>query len=85
MKKLLGIVVLGLLLNRNAYARIPTFSEDVGGSFDLFSLVIVLVLIGIGYAYVTHKENKEIKKWDDVRKERIKKDAALEKKKKKRK
>ena len=50
MKKFLGIIVPGLLLSSNAYARVSIFYEDSGysssGDFftELMALIIVVVI-----------------------------------------
>ena len=64
MKKLLGIVVLGLLWSNTSFARISIFSEDSGysGSFDLFgelmAALIVLVPFFGAIWYSTYQERK---------------------------
>jgi len=62
MKKLLGmILVLGLLLNGNAYARISIFSEASSNDGGWIAALIVLVPFFGAVWYSTHKEKKEWK------------------------
>ena len=70
MKKLLGIVFLGLLWCNTSFARISIFSEDSGysGSFDWFAELMAAIIVLVpffGYIwYSTYKENKE---WEEER------------------
>ena len=59
MKKLLGIVVLGLLCCENVFARISIFSEDAGDSGDSggwFGLIVMSLIFGAFYLYEVYKE-----------------------------
>ena len=59
MKKLLGIVVLGLLCCENVFARISIFSEDAGDSGDSggwFGLIVMSLIFGAFYFYEEYKE-----------------------------
>ena len=59
MKKLLGIIVLGLLLSGNAYARISIFSEASSDAGGWIAALVVLVPFFGAVWYGTYKEKKE--------------------------
>ncbi|MDA9135113.1 hypothetical protein N9J77_00755 [bacterium] len=59
MKKLLGIIVLGLLCCENVFARISIFSEDAGDLGDSggwFGLIVISLIFGAFYFYEEYKE-----------------------------
>ena len=59
MKKLLGILVLGLLCCENVFARISIFSEDAGDLGDSgvwFGLIVMSLIFGAFYFYEEYKE-----------------------------
>ena len=58
MKKLLGIVVLGLLWSGNAYARFSILSEDVG---DTGGWLAALIVCGPFFAYVFYSQYRDKK------------------------
>ena len=52
MKKLLGIVVLGLLLSNKAYSRLLSEQyESDGDTGGWIPFLIVMAILGVGYAY----------------------------------
>ena len=88
MKKLLGIVVLGLLWCNTSFARISIFSEDSGysGSFDWFAELMAAIIVLVPFFgavwYSTYKENKE---WEEAQQRSINLHKPKYKKRKKRK
>ena len=70
MKKLLGIIVLNLLLCVNANARISILSEDMGGTWDWLSFLIVCVPF-FAYVFYSHHRNKKKNEEETERQIRI--------------
>ena len=81
MKKLLGIVVLGLLLSGNAFARISIFSES---SSNTGGWLAALIVCGPFFAYVWYDSYREKKYWlEEIPKSKTKSKQKKRKRKKK--
>ena len=70
MKKLLAIVVLGLLMSGNAYARFSILSEDVGDTGGWLEALIVCVPF-FAYVFYSQYRNKKINEEETERQIRL--------------